>query len=66
VIAPDASEFVPYDIERLPALAYIPEWTKQYYAKQYAKGDKPLRFLGIPHILHKGTIDTTNLPIVTV
>jgi len=66
VIAPDASEFVPYEIERLSDLAHIPEWTKQYYAEQYANGDKPLRFLGIPHILHKGTVDTTNLPIVTV
>jgi len=66
VIAPEDSEFVPYDIERLPELVHIPEWTQQYYAQQYTNGDKPLRFLGIPHILHKGTIDTTNLPIVTV
>jgi hypothetical protein len=66
VVAPDDSEFVPYDINLLPTLAQIPDWTKQYYAEQYASGQKPLRFLGIPHILHKGTIDTTNLPIVTV
>ena len=66
VVAPDDNEFVPYDIKNLPALVRIPEWTKQYYAEQYASGQKPLRFLGIPHILHMGTINTAALPIITV
>jgi len=66
VIAPDPNEFVPYDIERLPDLTRIPEWTKQYYTEQYTSGDKPLRFLGIPHILHKGTVNTVGVPIITV
>lgn len=66
IVVPDVSEFVLYEIEKLPTLAHIPAWTKQYYAEQYSVGQKPLRFLGIPHILYKGTIDTTALTIVTV
>jgi hypothetical protein len=66
VVAPNDDEFVPYNTNLLPTLAHVPDWTKQYYAEQYASGQKPLRFLGIPHILHRGTIDTTNLPIITV
>jgi len=66
VTPPDVNEFIPYDIDRLQDLAPIPEATKNYYSEQYSSGHKPLRFLGIPHILYKGTIDTTALPIVTV
>jgi len=66
VVAPNDNEFVPYNIDLLPTLAHVPDWTKKYFAEQYASGEKPLRFLGIPHILHRGTIDTTNLPIITV
>jgi len=66
ITVPDDSEFVPFNISGLPELSQIPETTKQYWKDQYAKGAKPLIFLGIPHILYRGTLDTTNLPIITV
>lgn len=66
ISVPNDSEFVPFNISDLPELSQIPETTKQYWKDQYQKGVKPLIFLGIPHILYRGTLDTTYLPIITV
>ena len=66
ITVPDDREFVLFNISDLPELSQIPEITKRYWKDQYAKGAKPLIFLGIPHILYRGTLDTTNLPIITV
>jgi len=66
ISVPDDNEFVPFDFNDLPELSEIPETTKQYWKDQYAKSAKPLIFLGIPHILYRGTLDTANLPVVTV
>lgn len=66
ISVPDASEFAPFDANDLTDLSQIPEKTKQYWKDQYVKGIKPLIFLGIPHILYRGTLDTTGLSVVTV
>lgn len=66
ISVPDDKEFVQFNTNDLPELSQIPEATKQYWKDQYTKGAKPLIFLGIPHILYRGTLDTTNLPVVTV
>ena len=66
ISVPDASEFVPFNANNLPELSHIPNATMQYWKDQYAKSAKPLIFLGIPHILYRGTLDTVNLPVVTV
>lgn len=63
---PDVSEFVPFRFKDLPELSQIPETTKQYWKEQYDGGVKPLIFLGIPHILYKGSIDVSVTEIVTV
>jgi len=58
--------FRTYDPENLQEHAVLPEVTKEYYKRMYAKGEKPLAFIGIPHILHKGSLDISDLPVVTV
>lgn len=58
--------FAEYDPQGLDVHAILPETTKQYYKDQVAKGGKPLLFIGVPHILHKGSIDVSNLPVLTV
>ncbi len=58
--------FQEYDPEKLDEHAILPEETKQYYKEMFAKGQRPLMFVGIPHILHKGSLDVSNLSVITV
>jgi hypothetical protein len=60
------ADFERFDTTKLSALSVVPEKTKKYYKEQYAKGEKPLRFLGIPHILYRGTIDVNKASVITV
>lgn len=58
--------FAPYDPEMLAEHAVIPQKTKEYYRKQQERGEKPLLFVGVPHIFHKGPIDVSDFPVITV
>lgn len=58
--------FTDFDPKKLHEHAELPQVTKEYYKKMFEKGGKPLLFIGVPHILHKGSIDISNLPVVTV
>ncbi|MBU1292623.1 hypothetical protein KJ819_01000 [Patescibacteria group bacterium] len=58
--------FREYDPEKLDEHAVLPVETKEYYKEMFAKGERPLMFVGVPHILHKGSIDVSNLPVITV
>ena len=40
--------------------------TLNYYAEQFRTGKSPLLYFRIPHVLYKGTLDTTILEIITV
>ncbi len=60
------SDFVPYSMEDLSSCAVIPDFTKDYYTEQYSCDKQPLLYHGVPHILYKGTIDVSDLPIVAV
>lgn len=59
-------DFVPYNPKRVAQYSSIPEETKQYYKETVDSGDQPLLYHKIPHILYKGTLNTTNLPIISV
>lgn len=58
--------FKEYDPQKLDEHATLPEETKKYYKEMFAKGERPLMFVGVPHILHKGSVDVSNLPVITV
>lgn len=62
----ELEQFVDYNPSGLEEHAVFPEATKEYYRKMFKKGEKPLFFLGVPHILHKGSIDISNLPVIKV
>lgn len=66
LMQPDDSEFVRFSSELLEDIKHVPRISKEYFREKYSAGEKPLLFLGIPHILYRGTLDTTNLPVVTV
>lgn len=62
----DLENFSEYNTEKLIEHSVLSQITKDYYKERISKGEKPLLFVGIPHILHKGSLDISNLPIITV
>ena len=58
--------FVPYNPDEIAKFSEMPQATKDYYKEAIAKGEEPLLYHKIPHILYKGTVDITNLPIISV
>jgi hypothetical protein len=58
--------FTPYDPKAMGEHSTVPEQTKEYYRRMAQSGQKHLTFIGIPHILHKGSIDISNLPVISV
>lgn len=57
------TEYNPKDLEKH---SKIPEKTKLYFLEEFKKNKRPLMFIGIPHILHKGPLDISDLPVITV
>ncbi len=58
--------FVPYNSEKIEKFSSLPQSTKDYYKKMIDKHERPLLYHRVPHILYKGTLDITNLPIISV
>jgi hypothetical protein len=58
--------FAEFDPARLHEYASLSLQTKAYYKQTFAQGDRPLLYMGVPHILHKGSIDISNMPVITV
>ena len=58
--------FVEYDPEKLEEYSALSQYTKDYYKEKFSKGERPLMFVGVPHILHKGSIDVSDLPVIVV
>jgi len=58
--------FAAYNPEDVAKFSQIPQETKDYYKETIQKGGRPLLYHRIPHILYKGALDVTNLPIISV
>jgi len=58
--------FIPYNPDDLEKFSNLPKATKEYYKQMIMKGEQPLLYHYVTHILHKGELDTTNLPIISV
>jgi hypothetical protein len=58
--------FTTYDPKKLEEHASLREETRSYYKEMSVRGERPLLFVGIPHILHKGSMDISNLPVIVV
>lgn len=62
----DASKrtFIPFSKENFEKYCHIGEPTRYRYKIAKEMGEQPNTFAGIPHVLYKGSIDTSNLEIV--
>lgn len=56
-------QYIPSEVGKYTPL---PQITKDYYKEKIVKGERPLFFHRVPHILYKGSLDVSNLPIITV
>ncbi len=62
----NTKNFTEYNANKIQEHSKLPDDVKEYYKKMYKQEEKPLLFLGIPHILHKGSLDISDLPVITV
>jgi hypothetical protein len=44
----------------------VPDRLKKYYQEKIEQGETPLLYAGAPHILYRGTLDISHVPIVKV
>jgi hypothetical protein len=58
------SDFSSFFVEKLYQYSTLSEYTKTYFKEMFEQGKQPLVFLGVPHILYKGTININSLPII--
>lgn len=63
-LVPDSRSFSDFDSLKLAEYSTVPSETLEYYREQFKLGKRPLFFHRVPHILYKGTVDTTGLDIV--
>jgi hypothetical protein len=59
-------DFVYYSPDKINNYVSVPDKTKQYFRDAYEQDRRPLLYVGIPHILYKGTLDISNSPIISV
>ncbi len=62
----EENDFMAYDPSEIAEFSPMPPATIDYYRKMIGKGQWPLVYHRIPHILFKGTLNITDLPIVSV
>jgi hypothetical protein len=56
--------FEPYSPEAVPVLSDVPAITQDYYKAKFEVGEEPLLYVGVPHIMYRGTLDVGGLAIV--
>ncbi len=59
------SEFDPFDPDWLPAHCEVPQATRDYYKSMVPRG-RYLLFVGVPHVLHRGSLCVDTLPVIRV
>ncbi len=62
----NADNFTVYDPTEIKNYITLPQLTIDYYKEIYDKGERPLVFHGVPHILYKGSLNIKDLKIVQV
>lgn len=60
------NNFVACDADEIARYGELPERAFRYYRECIQKGDKPLIFKFIPHILYQGNLDISQAEIITV
>ncbi|MEL6683147.1 MAG: hypothetical protein AAFQ09_10955, partial [Pseudomonadota bacterium] len=49
-------DVIPYTLARIAELGSLPDRTRAYLRRKKAAGQRPLFFIGIPHVLHRGSV----------
>jgi len=62
----DASEWIPFEPEALPALAGFNEASRRYYRESAETGARPRPWAYLPHVFHRGALDVRDLPVLEV
>ncbi|MBY5931656.1 hypothetical protein KUV51_01490 [Tateyamaria omphalii] len=60
------TDVVPYSSERLETLGHVSAGARSYMAEMAQLGTPPLMFVGIPHVLHRGSIPLAWSRTITV
>ena len=60
------TNFVSYNPDEAAKYSSMPQATKDYYREMIDNGGRPLLYHRIPHILYKGTLEITDVTIVSV
>ncbi len=58
--------FQSLELSMVACLSVMPEVTKEYYREMNVQGKKPLLYHKIPHVLYRGTVEVSQLQIITV
>lgn len=61
----DTEGDVPYSPDDVAKHGVMPEETKRHYLEAATQGKRPKLFVGIPHVMYKGSIDISKLPVIT-
>lgn len=56
----------PYDPKRIDELSSLPDETKAYFKEALDEGTNPLLWIRVPHIMYRGTLDTSGLERIEV
>jgi len=56
--------FEPFSTEQLSEINDLSQRTKSYYRETFREGKRPLMFVGVPHVLYKGSLDISEVEIL--
>lgn len=62
----DERDIIPFSEEYVLGNNKVRQITKEYFKKCQEEGTKPLLFVGVPHILYKGSIDVSKSKIIKI
>ena len=57
---------MPYDPNNIEVFSKLPDETRAYYEEEISMGNDPLLYHLVPHILYKGSLNTSDLAVITV
>lgn len=58
---------IPFHLDALEAVSpFLPDTTKAYYRSQQATNRRPLLYRGVPHVMYKGSLRMSALPLINV
>lgn len=57
-------DFTAYNQEDIPKYSVLRQEAKDNYKEKFSQGKKPLMFGFVPHVLYRGSVDISQVPII--